>query len=83
VIENCARPGCGHPASHHVVIGGCNIDTERGLCPCSAYRTQAQQEAWERANGALDYWELGAGGNAVVDGDELCQAVERLLELYP
>lgn len=69
---HCARPRCEHPASHHVVIGGCNIDTERGLCPCPAFRTEAQQEAWEalaKVNQQHHFppWTV----------------IERLLELYP
>lgn len=72
---SCARPSCEHPASHHVVIGGCNIDTERGLCPCPAYRTEAQQEAWEALHDAF----MEPTDDLRVFHD----VAGRLLELYP
>ena len=75
MIENCARPGCGHD---HKMLGRMAHDIGTILCvqcPCPSYRTQAQQEAWESAarSSAL----TGAGGNVPVG------VLRRLLELYP
>ena len=51
--EVCARPGCRH--DHMNALVGSNVSLTVGPlvacceCPCPSYRTQAQQEAWERA----------------------------------
>ena len=80
MTEPCARPGCGHDhledMYHEGSVGPfveCPLAPEvYGGCPCPAYRTQAQQEAWEalaKVNQQHHFppWTV----------------IERLLELYP
>lgn len=55
----CARPCCGH--DH---MNACCV------CPCPAYRTQEQQEAWENASAS------------VRSGVWSEKSLVRLLELY-
>jgi hypothetical protein len=85
--ENCARPGCGHPATPPIgdyEAEFCHFGDGCAECTCPAYRTQAQQEAWEETATAFVI-EFG------IDLDEgtayaftpLGQAVASLLELYP
>lgn len=42
--ELCARPVCGHEMMAHSPVE-CWIGPNQ--CPCPAYRTEAQQKAWE------------------------------------
>ena len=73
--EVCARPGCGHPLRSRKAFESVGHDAEGCLdeeCSCPAYRTQAQQEAWEalaKVNQQHHFppWTV----------------IERLLELYP
>jgi hypothetical protein len=77
--ENCARPGCGHePGSYGADHVSGHLKTGAGCveCPCPAYRTPEQQEAWEEADVCRVYG-LGATVN------RMAEALERLLELYP
>jgi hypothetical protein len=77
--ENCARPGCGHPATPPIgdyEAEFCHFGDGCAECTCPAYRTQAQQEAWERVAyhlGNLDDYGV----------DDPAGMLRRLLELYP
>jgi hypothetical protein len=68
---------------HH--LDGCHVVTETPegwmRCPCPAYRTQAQQEAFGQASEALDKLRRCYWGPYSVEFAEA--ALERLLELYP
>jgi murein endopeptidase len=75
--ENCARPGCGHDSEDHAGATGCQwwpFGRSPNGCSCRAYRTQAQQEAWEDAK---------ASGFQSWRKPDLVRVIERLLELYP
>lgn len=97
MAENCARPGCGHdhlaafpnvPQSVRTVacfkrVPAAVIGPQP--CPCRAYRTQAQQEAWEAADGFMQA-SLFNPPEAINRGaqiDVALKVVRRLLELYP
>ena len=87
----CARPGCGHQALVHDGYGCRGRAGVRDLrrdaevsCPCPAYRTQAQQEAWEALETAivLEFGVDFAEGTAYAF-TPLGQAAADLLERYP
>ena len=84
--EVCARPGCGHPLRSRKAFESVGHDAEGCLdeeCSCPAYRTQAQQEAWEALATAIvlefgvDFAEVTAYAFT-----PLGQAGADLLELY-
>jgi hypothetical protein len=93
MTENCARPGCGHLEDehstvclHHEPSDACELcgSTIRYLsCPCAGFRSQAQQEAWDGLEMALEArrGELLAGRPHSAPG--LVEMAEWVLELYP
>jgi hypothetical protein len=70
MTEPCARPGCGQPYLKHTVAG-CYV--------CPAFRTLAQQEAWEDLRKAMS-GEISLGDSPWV---LIVDANKRLLKLYP
>jgi hypothetical protein len=81
----CARPGCGCEITIHDAKG-CRgpryfVNATRSrlshACSCPSYRTQEQQEAWERAA------ELADLDLAQMYPIDLVVLFNRLCELYP
>ena len=90
--RGCARPGCGHPRDEVLgdwltpegVLGvaemghdldGC-MHEDAADCPCPSFRTQAQQEAWERLDGVMQ-------GDPELWPELVLDAAEKVWRAYP
>lgn len=83
MTDSCAR--CGRNRYDHLeqrfqhVLGG--------VLPCPGYRTDAQQEAWDRADKAARAWtEESSFGDHSVDirlGGQMLDAIIRLRKVNP
>ena len=75
----CARPGCGHPLRSRKAFEIVGHDAEGCLdedCPCPSFRTQAQQEAWERLDGVMQ-------GDPELWPELVLDAAEKVWRAYP
>ena len=93
-MSSSARPleticaGCGHEAEVTAIPlrrrGRGHVGNGCTECPCPAYRTEEQQEAWDRASGLIARIKMADNSRAKASLRASLQvAVERLLELYP